>query len=347
MKNTKVISKTRGKKVIGCLLMGALAATSIVTLVACTNPITGAVNAMKAKEVYSMSAVTSMEYLTSSNNNKVKAMQSMSVQNVADTVTSRPSEITDKTMETLGQFMGMFEGMLLGDGGSQAETVPTPEADGEYSKYKTKIVMSMPTLGGAPVEYTMYYTETAEGEEVSPDTNPVDTVADEDVDSKDKEEEEEVEVSTKLTGVIVMGDVVSEIIGSKTVETEGTGANAETETEVEFTTKIDDKNWVTVKEEKELNEIEYEYTIVTDGVESITAIEYENEAGKEELSLELEDANGVEKEYSVQVIEKDGLKLFEVGYEDEEAGTEVDIIVTPLDDGTYKYEFENGHIEIK
>ena len=353
MKKVSGMKGKGSKRALGALIATTVVVTSAAALIGCTvplKPVGQYDKALKAKEVYSMSAVTSMQALA---DNKAPARK-VSFGTVADTITARPGEITDDIMDTLSKFMGMFEGMLMGTGGGSTETVPTPELDGEYANYKTKIVMSMPSLDGVPVEYTMYYTEVTEGETLPEVTDPVapvnedvdgedaDTDADADADAEEEGEEEEVEVSTKLVGVVVMGDVVTEIAGTKTVETEGT----EVETEVEFTTKIDENNYVTVKEEKEAGEIEYEYTIVTDGVEEVTSIEYENEAGKEELSLELE-ANGVEKEFSVEVVEKDGIKVFEVSYQDEDAGTEVDIIATPIGDGTYEFRFENGHIEIK
>ena len=334
MKNIRESKKSGAKKVVGAIVACAVLATSAVALVSCSaldGDNSTADNRLKSKQIYSMSAVTGTEYLADNNMSNVATV---GYSTVADTITSRPENITDNTMDTIDQFIGMFQGMLIGDGINQVESAPTVDVDGVYSDYKTKVVVSLPTLAGEKAEYIMYYTESASDSEVA--------VADDDEDDEEEDFDTD-EVSTTLTGVIVMNDEVYDISGSKTVETEG----EEVETEIEFMTKFDDNNWVKVNEEKELNEVEYEYTFMTDGVETKTAIEYESVAGIEELSLEVEDANGVEVEYSIEVKEKNGIKVFEVEYVNEETSTEDEIIVTPLEDGTYEFEFKNGHKEIR
>lgn len=324
MKNTRTVKNGVAKKVVGTVVIGAVIATSAIALVGCSVwRLPSPAPPIDASFIYSMSAVTSVEYLAS--NADVNAGGS-GYSTVSDTITTRPDDITDDTMDTIGQFIGMFEGLLIGEGFEQVESTPNVDVDGGYSDYKTKIVVSMPTLSGEAVEYVMYYTETPIKDEV-----------------EEVNDEDEVEISTSLMGVIIMDGDVSEISGTKTIETEG----AEVETEIEFITKIDENNWVKVSEEKELGEIEYEYTIMTDGVQTVTSIEYKNEQGYEELSLELEDSSGNEVEYSVKMTEKDGVSTFEVEYEDENANTEVNLIITPLTDGKYEYVFKNGHVEIR
>lgn len=316
------------KRVFVPLLVVALMATSIIALVACgnsNNPNGSNGNGsyeLKAQDMYAMSAMTSIEYLAGNANSKKLSA-------VADVADFRPNGIDDSVVNELNNVVGMFEGILYNNGYTQEITTPT-EADGEYKNYKTKVYMTIPSPNGGLIEYTMYYTE------YDRNGTPVQAL---DFDDDDDDDKDEIEVETKLEGVAIYDGQVYNIYGKKEVERDG----REVETELEFTTKIDNRNYITVSEEKENNEVEYVYAITENGFTTETAIEIEKERNKIVLKVEVEDDNNYEKEF--KIVKEDGKTELIAFYELNDAKKKK-IRIVPQENGSHKFIYDNGYSEI-
>ena len=314
------------KRVLVPLLVVALMATSIIALVACVNPKNPNGNGgyeLKAQDMYAMSAMTSIEYLAGNGSSR-------NLSAVADVATTRPNGIDDSVVNELNNVVRMFESILYNNGYTQEITTPTEE-DGEYQNYKTKAYISIPSPNGGLIEYTMYYTEYDKND------NPIQTV---DFDFDDDDDEDEIEVETRLEGVVIYnGNPPYSIEGKRKVEKEGN----EVETELEFTTKFDNRNYITVSEEKENNEVEYVYAITENGFTTETAIELEKEDGEIVLKVEVEDDNDYEKEF--KIVKEDGKSELIAFYELNDAKKKK-IRIVPQEDGSHKFIYDNGYSEI-
>ena len=296
------------KRILSLVLSLSIVATGIFGLTGCfgggqTPPPTNKPKA-STKEVYSMSAVSSVTYMGS-----VAAASAMAE-------TNRPAEITEPIFDNLKTYMLMFENMLVNDGFDIVSSTPSIEVDGEiYGAYKIKVAVNV--NGQA---YTMYYNETGTTIEVDADDT-----------------DEEIEENTTLEGKLVYGDVVYDITGKRTIETEGT----EKEVEVEFTTKsvANPDNYIVVTQEIEANETSYEYKIYEGGrLVSEQEIEWEVENGKHELGIEFL-INGVETEFEVEAV---SATKFVISYKVNEVEHKID--VTKTETG-YTFVYSNGYQE--
>lgn len=284
---------------------------------------------VKAKDVYAMSAITGSQYLQNleTENTVLSAADLINMgQTVYADATSRPNALTNEDVAAVNNFLGMFEEMLLNNGINQTSSA-VAEDDEYFGTYNILLTMNMPTIGGGTETFKMYYNET-------------ETETEREIEA----DEEEIEVSTKLVGIMIIGNVSFDVTGERKVETEGN----ETETSIEFTTKskTNPDNYVKVSQEIENNEIEYEYSIYENGrLVSKTQVEFENEDGEQELSLQFKSvADGTLSKTKYLIKKKaDNNKMFKVNYSNDVIKDTFTITIT---DNGNEFAYSNGFSEI-
>ena len=307
---------------------------------------TAVVNKPTSKEVYAMSALSSVTCLSEMGGGQLAKTLATADGEVA---TTRPAELGEDVIQ-IKKYLQMFEGILLNNGTNEVVTTPTVD-DGEYATYQFKMVISLPTVGGENVVYTMYYNEKASAEN-APEENEKLPLAQEEAngnapikDEGDDDEEDELEtVATKLNGVMIVGNEIFDVTGEKEIETE----EGETEAEITFTTKSRENpnNYIVVKQEIEADEIEYAYSIYENGkLVSKTQVERESEDGEEEFSIQfvnIVDNTKTKTKYNIEKkVGEDN--AFEIKYTVDK--TKHKIGVTVVDD-VYTFTYENGFSEI-
>ncbi len=314
------------KNVKKSLLATTILVSSIVGFAACDAlPLGGGGNAaMKTKDVYAMSAVSSIAYLSAEGDEGVSAVAARPVAGTLPAVAAtRPSGLLDSDVDGIKNCIGMFDGFLTGGGFEQTVVENTAE-DPLLSGYAFEMTV---TLQGAA--YKLYFNELESRTETEMD-----------------DFEEEVEVSTTFEGVAVYNEELFIVRGVSEVETEG----RETETSIEFYTYknigvdslvADEQNFVKVEQSVEEGEIEYEYTFFEGGrkVRSFE-LEYEQSRRGVEISLEIKSAAG-STEY--EIFKANEGQVFFVEFE--KNGKEDRITVNKLAEGGYQFTYSNGFVE--
>lgn len=260
------------KKVLIVMILSLLLVACLAAFVACDGSDTTKTARPDATQVYSISAVSSVMYLSAEHAGYEGGIAS----------TSRPEGVTETTVTDVKTYLLMFEDMLTGGAPKITQTAVDPTIDTEYADYATKLTI---TVGGET--YAMYYTEHAKND-------------------ADKEVDDDDEIETTLNGVIVYGTEKYTVSGEKEIDPQ------DSETEIVFTTKSIDNptDYIIVEQEIERNEISYEYTIVENGREvSSKEIEYGTDRnGRFKVEFEIE-VNGVEKEVEVTAIDDNSFRV--------------------------------------
>ena len=265
-----------------------------------------------AKDVYAMSAVSSVMYL-----------DDLDAEAGVQNETTRPSHFTDDDVQGVKNYLEMFNGMLIGNGLEQ-DVVNTPSDDKYFGMYNLCMTISVPSVGGETVVYKMYY-------------NEINKETEEEIDDG----ELELEVSSTLDGVLVFGDEEYEVHGEREFEQEGN----EEEASIEFTTRsrTNRENYIIVEQSVENDEVEYEYTIVKNGdIVSKTEVEMERERNRTEFELQFKD-NGALKEGVYRMYKRDNDDTFVIDYVQNNVPDQ--ILATISAEGVITFTYSNGHIE--
>ena len=265
-----------------------------------------------AKDVYAMSAVSSVMYL-----------DDLDAEAGVQNETTRPSHFTDDDVQGVKNYLEMFNGMLIGNGLEQ-DVVNTPSDDKYFGMYNLCMTISVPSVGGETVVYKMYY-------------NEINKETEEEIDDG----ELELEVSSTLDGVLVFGDEEYEVHGEREFEQEGN----EEEASIEFTTRsrTNRENYIIVEQSVENDEVEYEYTIVKNGdIVSKTEVEMERERNRTEFELQFKD-NGALKEGVYRMYKRDNDDTFVIDHVQNNVRDQ--ILATISAEGVITFTYSNGHIE--
>ncbi|MBQ8749902.1 MAG: hypothetical protein IJZ29_05500 [Clostridia bacterium] len=318
MKNKKLF--TFGLVSALCLPFTAVAFTG------CTNDDDLSV---KTKDVYALSAVSSVSYLAgleadtlvlSSDDSNAQFSQLLN-----STATSRPSTLTDNDIAGVQNCLTMFDQIIQNNGIKQTTALNT-ETDAKVSDYTFVMSITLPNANGGNDIFKMYFNETESETEVEID-----------------DLKEEVEVSTRLEGIMLFGNAEFEVYGEKEVETEGN----ETETSIEFTTKskTNPDNYVKVSQSVENNEVEYEYEIYENGQKvQETELELETKKGKTELEFQLKDkTSGALQDTTYKILKGTNSTTFKVKFEKNNVQ---DSFTIELVQNGQKFTYSNGYSEI-
>ncbi len=313
-------------KLLSILLSGAIILTAATGILVACNSSGDKTGAAKARDVYAMSAVSSVAYLTAdSTATGAKAM--------AEKATARPDAIAQDDLTGIQNCLDMFDDIIAG-GGIDQTIKDNSSTDPLFAEYKFEMTISIPGEKADLSTYTMFF-------------NEIESRTESEIDD---DGEDEIEVSTTFEGVLLFGEEIFVVKGSKEVETEGN----ETETEIEFITyknvgegvQADLRNYVLVSQSFEMGEVEYEYVFVKDGkkVQDIE-LEYEENRRGVEVSFEIKDlSSGQKRETSFKVKKGNASENFIVEFE--KNNVKGKITVTKLADGSYKFIYSNGFEEI-
>lgn len=169
--------------------------------------------------------------------------------------------------------------------------------DREYAEYRYKMSVTYRDGEGYSVEYSAYYNET-----------------------------ENEKGTIKTEGIF--------IDGTETYTLKGKRKDKNGEIETELTLYADERNYVTVKNETEIDENEYEYIYVVNGKETQTvALSIETENGESSFEMELtENGEKIECEF---VWTAEGIEC-----EYKAGGKSYEILIR-ASEGSYVYEFED------
>ena len=250
-------------------------------------------------------------------------------------------------MEKANSYLLIMEN-ILADGGPIVSSETASDREG----YDTMMVVTVKDLAGNTKSYTIYYSVLAESydydsDTASPDydekTEDRDYKTDEDTntetgdiktmgfglrsdkkdDSSNKEKakdqfkkhhydyEYEDEIEYQINALAVIDGVEYEVRGSKEVESD----YYETEVEIEFVVKLDDYNYVKIKQEIENNELEYKYTVYQNGRKQ-TSMSFESEVEGENTVVKLTtEENGFKETYKfIKGLDKTIIKYDGNGY---------------------------------
>ncbi|MEG1646970.1 MAG: hypothetical protein RR374_06355 [Clostridia bacterium] len=338
------------KKILVASLAIALVVAFSFTLIGCFNrkptvkvPVTKmpANSVLKSsEEVMGFSAVTSVGMMSEMKGVSANAGGEL---NFADAAAPAPVDPSKPDLEIVNKYMNIFDSLL-----SDAP-IKTEETTSDRTEYTKMVKYTIKDIDGTSKTFTIYYNQ-------SLDTTPI-----------VPEEEEEGEVSTeivttevfKIDGIMVQGVKEFKITGSLVNETEKEGEELETSSELELTTKTDDANYVTIKQEIEKEteagvteeEVEYVYTVVTNGKivhESVIEMEYEDataEKKETEIKMHYTD-NGVVKSYKFQKETTATGSEIEVVYLEGEKTGSFKVVVTKDANGKDVYQYKIGTEEI-
>lgn len=280
----------------------------------------------RARNIYALSAVVGANYL----GGQESSTQATTLSSAQEQ--QRPSGIGDNVIDELKTGLQMFDELL--ETGKIETTIETHQ-DAKYVDYAFKMTTKMPISHDTFVIYFNEYQKDGTDYSSEAITDP----------------DQEIEFSTKLVGVVVVGEKEYTMTGKREFEAE----EGETESEIELKIMTDDNNYVELSQEIEVEgtetETEYKYKVVKDGEEvSEFEVEFENENGQLELELEISmiDGKAVEtkNKYKIKPSSKNG-EDFVVTYKqkvDDETTTKVTIKVAKTGTG-YTFTYSNGATE--
>ena len=285
----------KGKKILSVLAASALIAPLALSFTGCKKDNKFDIN---AKEVYAVSAVSSVNYLMHMASEESN-IETTGVKYTDSTEQSsvRPKALSDSNVDGIKNCLELFDSVIESGKITQTTTKNENETE-EFKDYTFVMTISLPGLNET---YKMYYNEI--------ETN---------TERKIEDEKEEVEVSTTLSGVMAVNDMRFDILGKREFEQEGN----EKESSIEFTTKsrTNSQNYIvmeqSVEEENGETELEYEYNVYKNGEKVLdleTEIEFEN--NNIELEFKLKDKTTGTLEKTIYKITKGGDEnLFKISY---------------------------------
>lgn len=183
--------------------------------------------------------------------------------------------------------------------------------ESDRPEYETKIMYNCQGLNGEEQTYIIYYKETI-------------------VNDKDKNKDKD-KVETTLEGIALVDDKEYQVFGKKEVE--------EDELEIKLKIVFDEKNYVKISQEKETNEVEYEYKVVENGRTTHEfEMEFKEKNGKMVVEIEQE-INGQKEKIEVKQSENKNKIKIEVEFN----GIKSTFLCEYLtkEDGTNYYIFTN------
>lgn len=318
-KNLKEIIMSK-KKILATLCVTAMAIPLSIGLVGCKKDKDKSNDFhINAKEVYALSAVSSVNYLLNLDNTSATVFGAEA--------TSRPAYITDANVENIKNCLKLFDNYIQ-NGGITQKTVKNTETSGQTAQYNFVMTISLPNLNES---IKMYY------DEIKTETN---------VEIED--ETEEIETSTTLKGLMLVGENAFDVVGKREFEVDGD----ETESSIEFTTKskMNNQNYVTisqsVEQESGEHEIEYEYEIYQNGrkIQEFET-EIENENNKIEVEFKLKNVtSGMFENVSFKITKTTIENQFLVNIS---VNNTRDVITVLKQSEGYTFTYSNGYIELK
>jgi len=207
---------------------------------------------------------------------------------------SRMSEDVVTPMEQIEPYLELFEQLLAQSNGLDVVT----EAS-DLPEYETKQVFTTIDLLGNTVTYTMYYSNVVE--EDAEDNEETDEIED---DNENTNENDESEFA--IAGILIHGDVTYQITGKHEIEDD--------EEKIEFTSMLNETDFVEVTYKIEDEEVKFEYVVYQNGqVVNESQIKIENE--DDELKIEFSFVDGANSgEYEFKLETEDGEDILKIEF---------------------------------
>ena len=296
------------KLIIGSLLAAMLAPISL-CFTGCKEEKPFDIN---AKDVYAMCVISSVEYLKN-----IVVAEPQGVSDVVFVNSVRPSIVDDVDIMGIKTCLSMFDEIVT-SGIKQTTRNNTSNVDG-LSRYRFEMEITL-TNNTVSNSYMMYY-------------NEIKTSTEEEI----EDAKLEVEVSTLLEGVLVVGDERFVVKGEREFERDG----REEESSIEFTTYLDNQNYITFEQSVEDGEIEYEYSIFEHG-QKIEEMEFEMEKTKRGYEIEFHISNAGTSQIEYQIYVGNNSKIIVVLRKNKEK----EMITVEQDGNNYNFIYSNGFSEI-
>ena len=125
--------KTMKKKILTVMILSLLLIACLAAFVACDGEGTAAVTKPDSKQVYSISAVSSVMYLSGETGAAEAGIAAA----------SRPEGVTETTVTDVKTYLLMFEDMLTGGAPKITQTAVDPTIEVEYADYATKLSITV------------------------------------------------------------------------------------------------------------------------------------------------------------------------------------------------------------
>ena len=311
------------------LLVFFVSFLALFAVVGCTTQSSQAVDKLgSTDEVYGFEALTSINLLDSMVPSEAAPIKANTF-TYAYAKLGYEEVITEEEINEINKYLGIMEQMLSDD-----KPITIVDETSDRPEYMNKMVISTKDLNLNVHTYVLYYNEVALADTELADTE----VVEEDEDNKP---EEQNEIETSLEGIMVVGENEYTVSGKKEIEND--------ELKVQFTSKIDDNNWVKVTQKTENEESKFEYTISENAVVSKTKMKFEEEDNETKLKLQLEQGE-INSEYEFKMEEEDGKKIIKIEIQNDTTNLEakVYVVVDPVTgETTYEYKIKDSKKSFK
>ncbi|HAX02612.1 MAG: hypothetical protein A2Y45_01765 [Tenericutes bacterium GWC2_34_14] len=212
---------------------------------------------------------------------------------------SRMSEDVVTPMEQIEPYLELFEQLLAQSNGLDVVT----EAS-DLPEYETKQVFTTIDLLGNTVTYTMYYSNVVEEATIQEDAEDNEETDEIEDDNENTNENDESEFA--IAGILIHGDVTYQITGKHEIEDD--------EEKIEFTSMLNETDFVEVTYKIEDEEVKFEYVVYQNGqVVNESQIKIENE--DDELKIEFSFVDGANSgEYEFKLETEDGEDILKIEF---------------------------------
>lgn len=284
-------------------------------------------------DIYAFSAISSVDLLASPQTQTTSDALAVTLADEADPIVADELDELNRYLNMMEKFLGESNGFTF-----VAEASDRPE-------YAHKIVYSTVDMAGDAVVYILYFNEVLDDESVATSMTDLGetTTEPEEEDEEETEAEEEDETDedefenqeTRITGILVIGDLEYAVEGKKEIE--------ENEEKIRIRSELDELNYVEVVSKIEDGERKFEYTVSVDGVVSISKVKIEQEDNEQKIVLKF--VSGEAKgEYTFKQETEDGETILKIAYKLEDNGVteegeiKVLVVVDPVTgETTYSY----------
>ena len=304
------------KKILTCLV----SILSLFVIVGCSNQSSSVRVLQNSKEVYGFEVVSSINLLNTIGGNEQTPLN-YDFENNPKSELGYDDELTEIEINEINKYLGIIEQML-----GEETPLSIVEENSSRVEFEKRMVITTKDINLEEYTYDLYYNEYSLNDNLEED----------DLDEDDLEEDED-EIESRLEGILVIGDKEYEVFGKKEIE--------EDEMEIEFTSKIDDNNWVKVKQEIEEDETKFEYEISDNGVITNTMIKLESVADETKIELEFEN-NEMKSKYEFKMEDEDGKKVIKIEVETDTTKIEakVYVVVDPVtNESSYEYRIKDSN----
>jgi len=282
------------KKILGITLF----IFGLLFLGACTGQGTLSLSLTSDEDVFSYQALATSSLLQSQTNDTL-IENNTGFSLVSGTQTLDGHEDVEEPVEVVEPYLELIEKFMSGEQGFNATVQASDNVD-----YEFMIVFNTTDLLGEAQTYTLYYNQVLENDL---EDESDDAVEEETEDENDDADEEDDEQEYMITGILVHGNQTFTVEGKKEIE--------EDEEKLEFTSYIDELNYVKSEYKVEDDETKFYIEEVRNG-ELYSESEIKIEIEDDETKIELEQfMNGNEYYYEFKYETEDDEDIIKVEYE--------------------------------